>query len=143
MHLINIIALASRAFSLAVAVDSQQCEAQPKWWSAMGIGDEEPLCLLQTRMKITRARHDEGPCKSWCQSHHNPWSQKCKFKNCVGCSECIGTTPALPLPASRPPLPQRSPDYMTKVEFSSRVTGEGRWISMKRGDIDKTAGGHR
>ena len=34
-----------------------------------------------------------GVCKAWCEGNTSPWSTKCTWTNCGGCTACGGSTP--------------------------------------------------
>merc|ERR1711963_215762 len=49
------------------------------------------------------------PCKAWCLTDSRPWSTKCTWNNCAGCSSCQTLTPA-PTPApTLAPTPSPTP----------------------------------
>merc|ERR1711976_441388 len=52
-----------------------------------------------TSLESSRTTNSQGTCKSWCANQGVPWSARCMWSNCEGCSEChfsVSTTSANP-----------------------------------------------
>lgn len=88
---------------------------------------------------VLAQRRGRSQCKRWsCNKNKKPWSNKCKWKSCNGCSECFATTSATPS-SSPSPSPSPSPSWGSSNDVSACTVGPGYPEPVTLG-MDHTAG---